>query len=182
MLVPETFSTERLVLRRPKASDATAVFAYGSDPEVAKFADWPRLVRVEDAAAALDNAAQRWEAGVEYSWRVTVKPDDTAVGGVACSLDGHRAELGFLLSRSLWGRGYATEAARVVFEWLRSLPKVVRIQATTDVDNVASARVLEKLGMSREAILHRWSRRPNFPGQPVRDALLYSWVREAYRR
>lgn len=178
MFVPETFSTERLVLRRPESTDAAAVFAYGSDPEVAKFADWPQLVRVEDAATALANAAQRWGSGDEYSWRVTVKPDGTAVGGVACSIDGHRAELGFLLSRSLWGHGYATEAARVVFEWLRSLPGVVRIQATTDIDNVASARVLEKLGMSREAILHRWSRRPNLPGQPVRDALLYAWVRE----
>ena len=179
MLVPETFSTERLVLRRPRSADAAAVFAYGSDPEVAKFADWPRLVRVEDAAAALANAARRWEAGEEYSWRMTVKPRDTAVGGVACSIDGHRAELGFLLSSALWGHGYETEAARVVFEWIKSLPEVVRIEATTDAENIASARVLEKLGMSREAVLHQWSRRPNLPGQPVRDALLYSWVREA---
>jgi RimJ/RimL family protein N-acetyltransferase len=178
MLVPETFSTERLILRRPRSSDAAAVFEYGSDPEVAKYADWPRLGHVEDAAAALDNAARRWKSGEEYSWRMTVRPDDTAVGGVACSIDGHRAELGFLVSRPLWGRGYGTEAARVVFDWIKSLPEVVRIQATTDADNVASVRVLEKLGMSREAVLHRWSRRPNLPGQPVRDALLYAWLRE----
>src|SRR6187455_804885 len=179
MLVPETFTTERLLLRRPKSSDAAAVFAYGSDPEVAKFADWPILARVEDAAAGSERAARRWDTGEEYSWRLTVKPDDTAVGGVACSIDAHRAELGFLVARPLCGCGYATEAARAVFLWIKSLPQVVRIQATTDIDNLASARVLEKLGMSREAVLRRWARRPNLPGQPVRDALLYAWVREA---
>lgn len=179
MLVPATFTTERLVLRRLKASDASAVFAYGSDPEVAKFADWPMLARVEDAVAASERAALRWDTGEEYSWRMTVRPDDTAIGGVACSIDAHRAELGFLVARPLWGRGYATEAARVVVEWIQSLPNVVRIQATTDIDHLASARVLEKLGMSREVVLRRWVRRPNLPGQPVRDALLYAWVREA---
>jgi RimJ/RimL family protein N-acetyltransferase len=179
MLVPETFSTERLILRRPQISDTAAVFAYGSDPEVAQYADWPRLERIEDAAVAIENAQRRWEAGEEYSWRLTVKPDVTAVGAVACSIDGNAAEFGFLVSRSLWGRGYATEAAEVVFEWLKALSHVVRIQATTDVDNMASARVLEKLGMSREAVLRRSSRRPNLPGQPFRDTFLYTWHREA---
>lgn len=179
MLVPDTFSTGRLVLRRPAFTDAAAILAYGSDPEVAKFADWPMLRRVEDAAAAIDNAARRWDAGEEYSWRITVKPDDTAVGAVACSLDGHQAELGFLVARPLWGRGDATEAARAVFQWITSLAQVSRIQATTDIDNAASARVLEKLGMSREAVLRRWARRPNLPGQPLRDVLVYAWVRDA---
>ena len=177
--MPETLSSERLILRRPRISDADAIFAYGGDPEVAKYADWPRLVSVDDARSAIERAVSRWEAGDEYAWRITVKPEDEAIGGVACSIDGHRAEFGFLVKRTLWNRGYATEAARVVFEWLRALPAVVRIQATTDVENVASVRVLEKLGMSREAVLRRWSRRPNLPGQPIRDAVLYVWSREA---
>ena len=92
---------------------------------------------------------------------------------------GHRAEFGFLVKRTLWGHGYATESSRAVFEWLKSLPEVVRVQATTDVENMASVRVLEKLGMAREAVLRRWSRRPNLPGQPVRDTFLYVWSREA---
>ena len=179
MLVPETFSTERLILRRPKASDAAAIFAYGSDPEVAKFADWPRLERIEDAAAAIENAARRWAAGDEYSWRMTVKPDDTAVGGVACSIEGQRAEFGFLVTRRLWGQGYATEAAQAVLQWIKSLPQVNQIQATTDIDNLPSARVLEKLGMVREAVLPQWSRRPNLPDRPTRDAVLFTWRREA---
>ena len=179
MIVPESFSTPRLLLRRPKAADASAVLEYGSDPEVAKFADWPMLANLEEARRATENADRRWEAGEEYSWRMTVKSVDIPIGGVACSIDGHRAELGFIVARPFWGRGFATEAAQAVLHWLASLPDVQRIQATCDIDNVASARVLEKLDMSREGVLRRWAIRPNLPGRPIRDALLYSWVREA---
>jgi RimJ/RimL family protein N-acetyltransferase len=86
---------------------------------------------------------------------------------------------GFIVARRLWGHGYATEAAHAALEWIKSLTQVNLIQATTDVDNLASARVLEKLGMVREAVLSQWARRPNLPGRPLRDALLYVWRREA---
>ena len=179
MIVPESFATSRLLLRRSRDSDAAALFAYGSDPEVARYADWPQLASLDDAQRAVERAAGRWASGEEYAWRLTVPPDDTPVGGVACSLDGHRAELGFLVHRRLWGRGYATAAAQAVFRWIASLPHVHRIQATCDIENSASARVLEKLGMRRECVLRRWAVRPNLPGKPVRDALLFAWVREA---
>jgi len=179
LTVPDTFTTPRLYLRRPQQSDAPAVFEYGSDPEVARYMDWPALVDMQDAIKATERAVRRWESGEEYAWRLTVRPNDTPVGGVACSIEGHRAGLGFVLSRHHWGKGYATEAARAVFDWLVSLETVQRIQATCDVDNRASIRVLEKLAMSREALLRRWAVRPNLPGRPVRDAFSYSWVRAA---
>jgi RimJ/RimL family protein N-acetyltransferase len=177
--VPETFTTPRLRLRRPIASDAEAVFKYASDPEVVRYMDWPALSDMQEAIFATERAARRWEAGEEYSWRLTIKPGDAAIGGVACMIENDVAQLGFVLSRQHWGKGYATEAARAVFDWLVSLEAISRIQATCDVDNLASARVLEKLGMTREALLPRSIARPNLPGQPMRDAFLYSWVRAA---
>jgi len=178
MMVPERFTTARLILRRSKDTDAAAVFEYGGDLEVARFADWPRLTDIDEARNAVANAALRWNAG-DYAWRITVAPDDAPVGGVACSFDGDRAEFGFLVHRKHWGRGYATEAARAVVEWMTSLPAVHRVQATGDIGNVASARVLEKLGLRRERVLKDWTVRPNLPGKPIRDALLYAWVRES---
>jgi RimJ/RimL family protein N-acetyltransferase len=177
MTVPERFETARLILRRSKDTDAAAVFEYGGDPDVARFADWPRLTNIDEARSAVVNATLRWNSG-DYAWRITVMPDDTPVGGVACSFDGDRAEFGFLVHRKLWGRGYATEAAGAVYQWLTSLQSVQRIQATCDIENVASARVLEKLGMQCETVLRDWTVRPNLPGKPIRDALLYSWVRK----
>ena len=58
-----------------------------------------------------------------------------------------------------------------------SVPTVWRLAATCDIDNLASARVLEKAGLTREGILRRAIVRPNMTGKP-RDALLYSKVRE----
>jgi RimJ/RimL family protein N-acetyltransferase len=179
LTVPDSFTTPRLYLRRPQQSDAPAVFEYGSDPEVTRYMDWPALVDLQAAIKATERAVRRWESGEEYAWRFTVRPDDTPVGGVACSIKGQGAELGFVLSRHHWGRGYATEAARAVFDWLVSLETVQRIQATCDVDNRGSVRVLEKLGMSRKDLLRQWAVRPNLPGRPVRDAFLYAWVRAA---
>jgi RimJ/RimL family protein N-acetyltransferase len=179
IVAPESFTTTRLRVRRPQLSDLSAVFAYASDIEVARYMDWPRALTPEDVVRATERAIHRWELGEEFSWRMTVPPDDTPIGGVACSVEGHQAEFGFLLARKFWGKGYATEGASAVFAWLASLTGVLRIQATCDVDNKASARVLEKLGMFREAVLHNWVVRPNLPGRPVRDALLYAWVREA---
>src|SRR5262249_1313505 len=137
MIVPESFSTSRLFLRRSRESDAPAVFEYVGDPAVARYADWPRLTSIDEAQRAAERAAPRWDAGDEYAWRITVPPDDTPVGGVACSLNGHRTEFGFLVHRRLWGRGYATEAAQAVFRWMTSLPQIQRIQATCDIDNLA---------------------------------------------
>jgi RimJ/RimL family protein N-acetyltransferase len=80
---PESFTTARLRLRRPQLADVSAVFAYGSDIEVARYMDWPKSVTPQDTVRATERAIQRWESGDEFSWRLTVPPDDTPVGGVA---------------------------------------------------------------------------------------------------
>jgi RimJ/RimL family protein N-acetyltransferase len=178
-VAPETITTPRLVLRRPKPSDVSAVYEYGRDSEVTRYMDWPAHSHIRDAIRATETALQRWDSGAEYTWRITVKPDDAPIGAIACRVHGHTADLGFVLARRYWGKGYATEAARAVLQWAASLEGVYRVGATCDIENAASARVLEKIGMSREGILRRWEIRPNLPCQSPRDALVYSWVREA---
>ena len=176
---PEVITTDRLVLRRPNAADATAKYEYSRDPEVARYMDWVPHADLDSALAVIRRATTRWESGEEYSWSVTVKPTDAAVGSVGCQVQGHAVELGFVLAKLCWGQGFATEAAKAVFAWAVSCDEVCRIWATCDIDNAASTRVLAKLGMVREGILRRGAIRPNLaPGVP-RDALVYSWVREA---
>jgi len=75
-----------------------------------------------------------------------------------------------------WHHGYATEAGRAVIAWAADLPEVYRVWAVCDVENPASARVLEKLGMSREGVLRRWIIHPNISSEP-RDCYVYSKVR-----
>lgn len=176
MLPPETFDLARIRLRRPTLADAAALSAAGNDPEVARFASWPMGTPIDSTRQRLRQRAEDWVSGAEYYWVITLVDDDRAIGAIACRVEQRAAEFGFLLERRHWGNGYATDAARAVVEWLLSLPSVRRVWATCDTDNVASARVLEKAGLSREAVLPRAIVRPNISDQ-LRDAFVYSRLR-----
>lgn len=174
---PETLDTDRLRLRRPQMSDAGAVFDYARDPEVTRYMDFLRHTAIGTARDFMQRCTASWESGEEYSWLLTVKPDDLAIGTIACRVRGRDVDFGYVLHRNYWGQGFATEAARAVVEWIWSLESIDRIWATCDVENLASARVLEKAGLSKEAVLPRSMVRPNLGAEP-RDTLLYSRMRD----
>jgi RimJ/RimL family protein N-acetyltransferase len=152
------------------------MFAIGSDAEVARFADWPLSTDRGPALERLRQRAVQWESGAEYYWIITLARDDRAIGAVSTRVDQHSADVGYLLDRHHWGRGYATEAARAVVDWALSVPSVHRVWATCDTQNVASARVLEKAGLQLEGTLRRAIVRPNLSTEP-RDAFIYARVR-----
>ena len=68
-----------------------------------------------------------------------------------------RSEIGFILRRDLWRRGLATEAAGAAVAAALALPTIQLVWAYCDVDNRASARVMEKAGMRSEGVLRRWA-------------------------
>jgi [ribosomal protein S5]-alanine N-acetyltransferase len=175
-VAPETFELARLRLRRPKLSDADALFAIGCDPEVARYADWPLSTERGPGLERLRQRAELWESGAEYYWVITLAHDDRAIGAVSTRVARHAADVGYLLDRRHWGNGYATEAARAIVDWALSTPSIERVWATCDTENVASARVLEKAGMKREGTLRRAIVRPNLSNEP-RDAFIYARVR-----
>ena len=111
---PEVIDLQRLHLRRPRLTDATAIFEYASDPEVARYADWPISKSIESVEEHLRLRETEWNSGAEFHWVVTSPPDDRAIGAIACTISGHAAEFGFLLARRFWRNGYATEAARAI--------------------------------------------------------------------
>ena len=119
--------------------------------------------------------AARWQGGTEYYWVITESADDRAIGGVICGVNGEEAEIGYLLNRKFWCRGYATRVCKALVLWLESNPVIKKIWATCDTENVASIRVLEKSGFRREKLLEKHVIRPNLGGGP-RDAYLYSMV------
>lgn len=174
---PEVIDLQRLRLRRPRLSDASAIFEYAGDPEVARYAVWPVSSNVESVIELLHGRESAWNVGAEFYWVITLPSKDEAIGAIACSVSGHAAEFGFLLNRLFWSKGYATEASRAIVQWIFSVPAVWRLSATCDVENVASARVLEKAGLTREGILRRAIVRPNLSSEP-RDAFVYSKVRQ----
>ena len=96
---PEVIELQRLRLRRPRLSDAPAIFESASDPDVARYADWPISTSIVSVQERLHAREQEWDSGAEFHWIVTMPPDDRAIGGIACTISGHAAEFGFLVAR-----------------------------------------------------------------------------------
>ncbi|HTE46522.1 MAG TPA: GNAT family N-acetyltransferase [Gemmatimonadaceae bacterium] len=172
----ESIRTERLTLRRPRATDAEAVFRYASDPDVTDHMDWARHTDISQSRAFLEYCDDEWVAGREATWAITLGESDQMVGVISVRPAGHKAAFGYALSREFWGRGIATEAARAVIAEAFRLHGIIRVWATCAVDNVRSRRVLEKAGLEREGIIRAWCARPQ-RGGAIEDSCFYSVIR-----
>lgn len=148
--------TERLILRAIRPEDAAAIAAYQGLAEVARYVPWePRpLTRVEELIPrwmAMDGTGDDSE-GVQYA--ITRKEDGVLLGDCMIMFGDRAArqgEVGYLLDPAHHGRGYATEATRAMIDAGFAIGGLHRICARCDARNTASWRVMEKLGMRREA-------------------------------
>ena len=148
--------TERLLLRAHRASDLDDLLAFHGDPEVVRFVPWP----VRDRTATeetLQVKLTQTELVAHGQWlvlAVELRSTGTVIGEVLLKWASDRqGEVGFALGRDHHGHGYAAEAAtamlRLGFEGLG----FHRITAVCIEENVASARLLARLGMRQEARL-----------------------------
>ncbi len=177
MNVPENIHTERLTLRRPRLEDSHAVFeSWTQDPEVTRFLTWEPHRQVSDTEAFLERCIRVWEAGTDYPYVITFIKQDAPVGMIEIHARGFQLEIGYVLERSHWGKGFMTEALRKVIAFGLSQPDIFRIQSTCDVENIASARVMEKAGMIYEGMLRRYVLHPNISNAP-RDVFIYAIVK-----
>ncbi len=166
--------TDRLHLRPWRFGDVADVMDYATD------AEWARYLAVPDpyvSRSAEEFIANAVIADLEVQRQWAIVHEGKVSGGINLTVhDPGSAEMGYSIARPLWGRGLMTEAAGAVVahgfgEW-----GLARIQATADVRNKGSWRVMEKLGMKREGVLrsHRLIR-----GERV-DDVLYAILAEEW--
>ncbi len=173
---PEELQSKRLLLRRYRREDAAAVHdAYATDPEVTRYLIWRPHECIEDTEAFLAGSRESWDKGLIFGWQLWC--GNTIVGGFAFRPESPtRASIGFVLSRSHWGRGLVPEAIELVKDWAFEQAGYRRLWAVCDVDNSASARAMEKAGMRHEGTLGRWIVHPNVSEEP-RDCLSFAITR-----
>lgn len=104
------------------------------------------------------------------------KSDAQVLGMLDARATDHGLNIGYVLAREHWGQGHVPEAVRGLAEIALSRPTVFRIEATCDVENHPSARVLEKSGFVREGRLARYTVHPNLSPEP-RDCWMYARLR-----
>lgn len=149
--IPLPIVTERLLARPFTLADDAAMLAVYGDPEVMRFIPGGPVHTIEAVRDILAGQAGMQETNGYSYWALAERSSGDVIGDVGY---GHFAltgdvELGYTLARGVWGKGYATEAARACLDAGLAHLDVARIVAVVDVDNLASQRVAERIGMGR---------------------------------
>lgn len=174
MKMPEQLETERLVLRKPHLDDARAVFeGWTQDREVTRYLTWRPHERIEQTQEFVQDCIRAWEGETRFPYLITLKKTGEVIGIIDPRIEGLKVGIGYGAARAYWGKGYVTEATRAVIQWALQQPSIYRVYATTDVENVASRRVMEKAGMQCEGILRNYILHPNRSDIP-RDSYMYA--------
>ncbi|GAB4542602.1 MAG: GNAT family N-acetyltransferase [Anaerolineales bacterium] len=177
MLPPNQFLTARLTLRPPQMEDAPAIFErWAQDPEVTRNMTWLPHEDIQVTQLVLRRMIDAWSQGTRFPYVILETQTQQAVGMIELRPEEHQAEIGYVLARAYWGKGYMPEAARALVQWALSQPQVYRVYATTAVENLQSQRVMEKIGMTREGLLRRHVIHPAVSPEPL-DSYLYAIVR-----
>ena len=167
--------TERLTLRPFEISDAERVVGILSNWKVTRMlrmAPWPPTL--ENQRDWLAMHAVEWRAGEAYRFALV-----HAGALIGCAdLDGlerGEGEIGYWLDATVWGQGFATEAAGAVMDFARGTLGVTRFSSGHAADNPASGHVLQKLGFQRLDEIEVWSK----PRQTVIRQVRYALGRPA---
>jgi ribosomal-protein-alanine N-acetyltransferase len=174
MKPPQTLETQRLFLRQPTPEDAVLIFEqYAQDSEVTKYIGWQPHKSVRETDEFIERCISVWANHSAFPYVLICKQNAQLIGMIEIRIDQHKADVGYVLTRSEWGKGYMPEAMQALTNWALEQDKIYRVWAFCDVENPASARVMEKVGMQREGVLKRWFIHPNISKEP-RDCYCYA--------
>ncbi len=155
MKIP-TLHTERTLLRPFSMKDLKALATIFAKPDVMKFMPGGRPRSLEETETTLKATLQHWfDHGFGW-WAIEEKQDHALLGWCGLSyLDGTKeVELLYLVDQPYWGRGFARETARASLDYGFNQLGLKSIAAVAVPENLASRRVMEKLGMQYRGPKH----------------------------
>lgn len=174
-------SGRRVVLRRFRPEDVAEFVAYRSRAEVARYQGWDAPYPLEEGERFIAQimTAHPDTPGEWFQFAVVLRATGQLVGDCAVmprADDPSQCEIGFTIAPRYQGRGYATEAVRLLVGYLFARGKH-RVTACCDARNTASAAVLERLAMRREGHLRQntWAK-----GEWT-DDLLYALLHDEWQ-
>lgn len=178
-----TLETERLILRKISVNDAEEAFNnWTDDHEVTKYVTWKPHGNVETTKELFKMWEERYKEPHTYKWVVYVKELDSIIGTIDVvhkSIDNKKCEIGYCYGSKFWGKGYATEALKIVINFLLNDVGFELIEAICLVTNPASGKVMEKAGMKYDATLRKRYIDPLTENRV--DCMVYSIMKEEKR-
>jgi len=163
-LIPSlTLNTERLALRKINSSDFDTMVAHEQNPELMRYIR--PITTLAETQSKVQQCIDNWQ-GKEGQWLMLVahlkdQPEHPLLGMVCLnfeSLEFKRVEIGYRFHTDFHGKGYAFEAAKCVTDFLFHEIKIHKLLAYCVADHHASYKLMEKLGMQREACLRQHSK------------------------
>lgn len=150
--------TERLLLRTHRPDDLEPLLAYYADPEVARYIPWEPWTREQAEGHLAKRLLRTGVDGPDSALALVVEHDGRVVGDVVvwpADATLERGEMGWAFHPDVAGRGYATEAVRALIGVAFGPCRMRRVAAQLDARNTLSARLCERVGMTREAHLRQ---------------------------
>jgi RimJ/RimL family protein N-acetyltransferase len=143
------FETSRLLLRQFTLEDAPILLQLNSDPEVLKYLHEPLLQDEAHAETILCNIILPQYERKLGRWAVHQKEDNAFIGwcGLKYRPELEEIDLGYRFMQTAWGKGFATEAAQETLAYGFKKLYLSLITGRAHIENLASIRVLEKIGM-----------------------------------
>lgn len=151
--------TERLLLRNVKKEDASDMLKYLSDEVVVKHMGLDPFQNVKDALEEIHWYDSIYKECSGIRWGITLKGEDKVIGTCGFlnrALKHYKAEVGFELSKEYWERGIAGEALEAVIKYGFQNFELERIEALIEPENIASQRLVEKQGFTKEGLLRHY--------------------------
>lgn len=155
--------TDRLVLRPYTLQDAQAMYDnWAGDSQVTKYLTWESHRNVEETKQILEEWMARYEDRDFYNWAIAWKEDPgQPIGNISVvelDADVECASVGYCLGRKWWRQGVMTEAFGGIIRFLFEEVGLNRIQASHDIENPNSGKVMEKCGLKKEGVLRQSAR------------------------
>ena len=141
--------TQRLRLVPVSLEHVESTFEYASDIENTKYMMYLPFGSLEETRQSIVDAINEWNSSAPKRLEFAVMMGDAHIGGLTLYYleDRTHGELGWVMNKAYWGRGYITEAAQGLMYYAAKELGISRIIACCDSENMASRRVMEKLGM-----------------------------------
>ncbi|MCI8379047.1 MAG: GNAT family N-acetyltransferase [Lachnospiraceae bacterium] len=197
----KTIETARLILRRLELTDAEMMFRnWTGDDKVTRFLRWDAHTTIDDTKNMIQQWVDNYQYDSTYYWGMYLKKgtdfacwqpphseqfpiekNSEMIGSIGVTITSEydfKGELGYKIGSHWWNQGYASEAAEAVINYMFHNTDIERISAFCSVENPASGKVMEKIGMRYEGLMrHYYKTRDGF-----HDCALYGIIRSQATR
>ncbi|MDX8337331.1 GNAT family N-acetyltransferase [Candidatus Cetobacterium colombiensis] len=139
--------SDRLILRKLRELDAEMMFNnWCTDSDVTKYLRWLPHKNIDITKSLLKNWVNNYESDKNYLWGIELKENGQLIGTIAV-VDLDKFEIGYALSKNMWGKGIMTEALDRVIKFFFEEVGAEKIVSWHDILNPASGKVMLKVGM-----------------------------------